>query len=51
MQIPVKSNYWEIHQSPPGNPLATIGNSLAVTGKLPTIGKLTVENKVFSGRG
>ena len=51
MQIPVKSNYWEIHQSPPGNPLATIGNPLAVIGKLPTIGKLTVETKVFSGRG
>ena len=51
MQIPVQSNYWEIHQPLPGNPLATIGNPLAVIGKLPTIGKLTIEAKGFSGRG
>ena len=52
MQIPVKSNYREIHQPlPTGNPLATIGNPLACMGKLPTIGKLTIEAKGFSGRG
>ena len=52
MQIPVKSNYREIHQPLPGNPLATIGNPLATIGnplapigKLPTIGKLTIEAK------
>ena len=28
-----------------------IGNPLAVIGKLPTIGKLTIEAKGFSGRG
>ena len=50
MQIPVKSNYREIHQPLPGNLLATIGNPLAVIGKLPTIGKLTIEAKGFSGR-
>jgi hypothetical protein len=44
MQIPVQSNYREIHQPLPGNPLAVIG-------KLPTIGKLTIEAKGFSGRG
>ena len=38
MQIPVKSNYLEIHQPLPENPLATIGNPLAPIGKLPTIG-------------
>ena len=42
MQIPVKSNYLEIHQPLPGKPLATIGNPLAPIGKLPTIGKLTI---------
>ena len=41
----------EIHQPLPGNPLATIRNPLAVIGKLPTIGKLTIEAKGFSGRG
>ena len=35
-------NYWEMHQPLPGNPLATIGNPLAIIGKLPTIGKLTI---------
>ena len=57
MQIPVKSNYREIHQPLPGNPLATIGNPLATIGnplapigKLPTNGKLTIEAKGFSGR-
>ena len=51
MQIPVQSNNWKIHQPLPGNPLATIGNHLAVIGKLPTFGKLTIEAKGFSGRG
>jgi hypothetical protein len=51
MQIQVKSNYREIHQPLPGNTLATIGNSLASIGKLPTIGKSTIEAKGFSGRG
>ena len=45
MQIPVKSNYLEIYQSLPGNPLATMRNPLAPIGKLPTIGKLTIEAK------
>ena len=31
--------------------LATIGNPLALIGKLPTIGKLTIEANGFSGRG
>jgi len=44
MQIPVKSNYREIPQPLPGNPLAPIG-------KLPTVGKLTIEAKGFSDRG
>ena len=44
MQIPVQSNYWEIHHPLPGNPLATIANPLAVIGKLPTIGKLTIKD-------
>jgi hypothetical protein len=44
MQIPVKSNYREIHQPLPGNPFGPIG-------KLSTIGKLTIEAKGFSGRG
>ena len=44
MQILVQSNYREIHQPLPGHPLATIGNPLAVIGKLPTIGKLTIED-------
>ena len=43
MQIPVKSNYWENRQPLPGNPLAVIGL------KLPTISKLTIEAKGFSG--
>ena len=47
MQIPVKSNYREIHQPLPGNPLATIGNPLAPIGKLPTIGKLTKDANGF----
>ena len=51
MQIPMKSNYREIHQPLPGNPLATIGNPLAPVGKLPTIGKLTIEAREFSGKG
>ena len=51
MQIPVKSNYQEIHQPLLGNPFATIGNPLAIIGKLPTIGKLTIDAKGFSGRG
>ena len=51
MQIPVQSNYQEIHQPLPGNPLATIENHLAFIGKLPTTGKLTIEAKGFSGRG
>ena len=51
VQILVKSNYLEIHQPLPGNPLAIIGNPLAPIGKLPTIGKLTIEAKGFSGRG
>ena len=51
MQIPVKSNYLEIHQPLPENPLATIGNPLAPIGKLPTISKLTIGAKGFSGRG
>ena len=51
MQIPVQSNYWEIHQPLPGNPLATIGNPLAVIGKLLTFGKSTIEAEGFSGRG
>jgi hypothetical protein len=45
MQIPVKSNYRAIHQPLPGNPLVTIGNPLAV------IGKLTMEAKGFLGSG
>ena len=49
MQIPVKSNYLEIHHPLSGNPLATIGNPLAPIGKLPTIGKLTIEARVFPG--
>ena len=44
MQIPVQSNYWEIHQPLPGNPLATIGNPLAIIGKLPTISKSTIQD-------
>ena len=51
MQIPVQSNYCEIHQPLSRNPLATIGNPLAVKGKLPTISELTIEAKGFSGRG
>ena len=51
MQIPMQSNYREIHQPLPGNPLATIENLLAVIGELPTIGKLTIEAKGFRGRG
>jgi hypothetical protein len=51
MQIQVQSNYREIHQPLPGNPFATIGNPLAIIGKLPTIGKLTIDAKGFSGRG
>ena len=51
MQIPVQSNYREIHQPLPGNPLATIENHLAFLGILPTTGKLTIEAKGFSGRG
>ena len=51
MQIPVKSNQRDIHQPLPGNPLATIGNHLAVIGKLPTIGILTIKAKGFSDRG
>ena len=51
MQIPLQSNYRDIHQPLPGNPLATIGNPLAVISKLQTIGKLTIEAKGFSGRG
>jgi hypothetical protein len=51
MQIPVKSNYQEIHQPLPANLLATIGNPSASIGKFPTIGKLTIEAKGFSGRG
>ena len=44
--MPVKSNYLEIHQPLPGNPLVTIGNPLAPIGsKLPTIGKLTIGAK------
>jgi hypothetical protein len=39
------------HQPLPGNTLATIGNPLAIIGKLPTIGKLTIEDKGFSGSG
>ena len=41
----------EIYQPLPGKPLATIGNPLAPIGKLPIIGKLTIEAKGFSGRG
>ena len=51
MQIPVKSNYRKIHHPLPGNSLATIGNPLAIIGELPTIGKLTIDAKGFSGRG
>ena len=58
MQILVQSNYREIHQPLPGNPLATIGNPLAtignplaIIGKLPTNVKLTIETKEFLGRG
>ena len=51
MQIQVQSNYREIHQPLPGYPLATIGNPFAIIGKLPTIGKLAIEAKGFSGRG
>ena len=51
MQIPVQSNYREIHQTLPGNPLATIEDPLAVIGKLPTIGNSTIQAKVFGGRG
>ena len=47
MQIPVKSNYLEIHQPLPVNHLATIETPLAPIGKLPTIGKLTTEAKEF----
>ena len=32
----MQSNYREIHQPLPGNRLATIGNPLAIIGKLPT---------------
>ena len=39
----VRSNYREIHQPLPGNSLATIGNPLAIIGKLPTI----YQNLVF----
>ena len=35
----------------PKNPLATIENPLAPICELPTIGKLTIEAKGFSGRG
>ena len=51
MQIPVQSNYQEIHQLLLGNPLATIGNPLAIIGKLPTVGKLTIKAEGFSGKG
>ena len=51
MNLLLKSNYREIHQPLPGNPLATIGNPLAVIGKLPTIGKLTIDAKGLSSRG
>ena len=51
MQILVESNYRQVHQPLPGNPLAIIGNPLAPIGKLPTIGKLTIVAKEFSGRG
>ena len=44
MQIPVQSNYREIHQPLPGNPLAPMG-------KLPTIGKLTIGAKGYAGKG
>ena len=50
MQIPVKSNYREIHQPLPGNPLAIIGNPLAPIDKLPIIGKSTIGAKGFAGR-
>ena len=43
MQIPVKSNYLEIHQPLPGN-------HLAPKGKLPTIRKLTIGLKDFQVR-
>ena len=46
MKIPA-----QIHQPLPGNPLASIGNPLAVIGELPTIGKFTIEAKRYSGRG
>ena len=44
----LQTNYLKIHQPLPENPLATIGNPLAVIGKLPTVGKLTIEAKGFS---
>ena len=43
----MQSNYREIHQPLPGNPLATIGNPLTIIRKLQTIGKLTIEAKEF----
>jgi hypothetical protein len=49
--IEANANTGEIQQPLPGNPLATIGNPLAIIGKFPTIGKLTIEAKGFSGRG
>ena len=51
MEILVKSNYLEIHLPQPGKPLAPIGNPLAPIGKLPTIGKLIIRAKGFSGSG
>ena len=51
MQIPVNSNYLEINQPLPGNPLATVRNPLVPIDKLPTIRKFTIGVKGFSVRG
>ena len=49
MQIPVKSNYWEIHQSLPDNPLASMVN-LTIVGNLPITTKgFAIVAKGFPG--
>ena len=50
MQIPVKSNYWEIHQPLPENPLASMVN-LPIVGDLPITAKgFHIATKGFPGR-
>ena len=51
MQIPVKSNYLEIHQPLPENPLASMVN-LPIVGNLPIGAKgFPIVAKGFPGRG